>query len=613
MKDRIRPRTFSLSHRTRRIGEAAILILLPVLAYIPAYDAGFFSDDESEIVRNERLRTPDGLGEIWTDLEGTDGLFYPLTFTTFWLEYRAWGASPAGYHIDNVLLHSVNALLVWLVLRRLGLPGSWLAGAVFALHPVNVETVAWVTERRNTLSTLFFLVSLLAYFGGRPSLGARGVETSVRSRRRSFTYLLSLAFFAAALLSKSATLSLPAVILLTLWWSGGPLRREIGPLVPFVALAAAAGLMTIGLERNLVDEGGPGWGTYTAADRVLLAGRAVWFYLGKLLFPARLSLIYPRWAVDDRAWSSYGFPVSVIAVLVILFLLRRRIGRGPFAAALLFVGTLLPVLGFVDFFYMMISFVADRFLYLPGIGIIALVVCGSAIGVRSLSPRVAGPAALAGILALALLGALTTERSARFKNPETLYRDVVAKFPNSWAGHYSLGANLGATGRPEEAIAHLERALQLNPNFPSIRGYLAVVYSQVGRYDEALGLYAEALDQNPRNEEIHTNLGLTYAQLGRFEEAIDHYQAALEIDRDYAPAIRNLTRLVLYRIDALRREGSADAGAAAVRMRALAAGLGLGALVDEIDRRDARRSTARDATPQNANSKEGFVPRDTVP
>jgi tetratricopeptide (TPR) repeat protein len=578
---------------------AVLLVLLPLAAYIPAYHAGFYSDDESHILRNERLRTTEGLREIWTDIRGTVNLYYPLTFTTYWVDYHLWGLNPTGYHTANIILHALNALLVWLVVRRLGIPGAWLAAAIFALHPAHVESVAWVTERRNTLSVFFYLLSILAYLGfrplaaaGSPAYGEETVsKTAVRIERRvarpRWMYALSLLSFAAALLSKTATLTLPAAILLLVWWKRGRLvRRDWLPLIPFFVLGIGLSLWTANLERTLIERGGPGWGAYSAADRLIIGGRAVWFYLGKLFYPARLSFIYPQWAVTGHGWAQYAYPIAVVAMGGALIALRRRIGRGPAAGFLFFVGTLLPVLGFVDYFYMMMSFVADRFLYLPGLGVIVLV-AGYAGAVWGRLPARVRPAALA--IVIALLGVLamgTWRRSSIFETAETLYRDVVAKDPDSWAGHYSLGVVLAVGQRPAEAAPHLETALRLKPNFPSIRGYLGVVYSQLGRQEEALRLFHEALAQNPNDAEIRTNLGVALVTMGRYDEAIDEYAKALAIDPLYAPARRNFSRIVLHRIDRLAETGdTAGAAALARRARAIAVTAGAESLVAEIDRR----------------------------
>jgi Flp pilus assembly protein TadD len=389
------------------------------------------------------------------------------------------------------------------------------------------------------------------------------------------------------LLSKTFTLSLPAALLVVTWWKNGRLeRRDWLPLVPFFVLGIGLSLWTAGLERTLIEQGGPGWGAYASADRLLIAGRAVWFYLGKLLFPVDLSFVYPQWTIDADAWGQYLYPIAVIVVVAAIYAARRRLGRAPVAGLLFFIGTLLPVLGFVDYFYMMMSFVADRFLYLPSLGIIALFAGYSAVGLRRALPRARWVRPVAVAAVLVALGLGTWQRSSCYESAETLYRDVLVKHSDSWAGHYSLGSVLAAAGRPDEALPHLETAARLKTNFPSIRGYLAVVYSQLGRHDEALRLFHQALDQNPNDVEIRTNLGVALVNIGKYDDAIELYGKALEIEPGYAPALRNLTRIVLYRLDTLLAAG--DAGAAnefARETRARSLSVGAHDLAAEIDRR----------------------------
>jgi tetratricopeptide (TPR) repeat protein len=575
-------------------------VLLPLTAYLPAYEAGFYSDDVSHVVQNERLRTGRGLGEIWSDVRGTDDLYYPLTFTTYWIDYQLWGTNAAGYHTANIFLHALNSLLVWLVFKRLGIPGSWFAGAIFALHPVHVESVAWVTERRNTLSLFFYLLSILAYLGyrriGADESGGAGGATGavpVTADRRRFrnsrrgAYYAAFVCFAAALLSKTATLSLPAVILVVIWWKKGRLAaKDWLPLIPFFAIGIALSLWTAGLERTLIERGGPGWGGYTLADRWIIAGRAVWFYLGKLLYPAGLSFVYPQWPVGAHGWALLLYPIGVIALAGLLVAAGRRIGRGPAAAWLFFVGTLLPVLGLVDFFYMMLSFVADRFLYLPSLGIIALITGYAAAGYKRVGIPARRIALVIAVAVLAVLAALTWQRSSCFENAEKLYGDVLAKHPDSWAGQYSLGVVLAASGRSADALPHLEAAAELKNNFPSIRGYLGVVYAQLGRHEDALRSFREALDQNPNDAEIRTNLGVALVNIGRYDAAIEEYGKALSVSPGYAPALRNLSRVVLYRIDEMAAAGDNAAALEFARdSRALALSVGARSLAADIDQR----------------------------
>ncbi len=350
------------SLKGRRAVAALVLIVATLAAYVPAMQGGFIWDDDDYVTDNAALRSLAGLAAIWLQ-PGAVPQYYPLTFTSLWLDYQLWGVAPAGYHVVNVLLHGTNAVLVWLVLRRLALPGAWLAAMVFALHPVHVESVAWITERKNVLSGAFYLGALLAYlrFAG---LGAPAAEAE---RWRS--YALAVALFVCALLSKTVTCTLPAVILLLLWWKRGRVTRaEASATVPLFVVGACLALVTIWMERTHVGAQGAAW-LLSPIDRALIAGRAVWFYAATLAWPHPLTFVYPRWEIDAGAWWQYLFPLAAAAVTALLFFARARIGRGPLVAVLCFGVTLAPALGFVDVYPMRYSFVADHYQYLASVAV----------------------------------------------------------------------------------------------------------------------------------------------------------------------------------------------------------------------------------------------------
>ncbi|HOW19171.1 MAG TPA: O-GlcNAc transferase, partial [Phycisphaerae bacterium] len=336
---------------------AAGLLLLALAVYIPAMRGGFVWDDDDYVTENRTLRSLDGLGRIWFDIRATPQ-YYPLVFTSFWLEYHLWDSRPGGYHVVNILLHGTSAVLLWLVLRRLAVPGAWFAAAVFAVHPVHVESVAWITERKNVLSGVFYLSAALVWL----RFAGLDCPRAAEPRRRSL-YAIGLFLFACALLSKSVTASLPAALLLVLWWKRGRIARgDFLPLVPFFALGAVMGLITAWVERHHVGAEGAEW-ALSAAERCLIAGRALWFYAAKLIWPVRLTFIYPRWPIDSGVWWQYLYPIAAVAAIGLLWGLRRRIGRGPLVAVLFFAITLAPALGFFDVYPMRYSFVADHFQY----------------------------------------------------------------------------------------------------------------------------------------------------------------------------------------------------------------------------------------------------------
>ena len=355
------------SHRGRIILAGGLLTLVTLLAYIPAIRGGFIWDDDDYVTENPVLSHPGGFRALWFFPDSTPQ-YYPLVFSTFWMEYHLWGLSPMGYHVTNVLLHVFGAWILWRVLEALGVKGGYLAALVFALHPVHVESVAWVTERKNVLSGVFYLAALWSYLRCRP-----GGIAQVGGEYRWRFYGMSLVFFACALLSKTVTASFPAAVVLLMWWKRGRLGREdwkdIVRLLPMFVLGVGMGLTTAWLEKHHVGAKGEDW-SLTAVERFLVAGRALWFYAGKLFWPGSLSFVYPRWQVSQAVWWQYIYPVLAAGVVGVLWLLRRRIGLGWLVGVLYFVGTLFPALGFLNVYPHRFSFVADHFQYLASLGLL---------------------------------------------------------------------------------------------------------------------------------------------------------------------------------------------------------------------------------------------------
>jgi Flp pilus assembly protein TadD len=512
----------------------AALLAAVALAYQPAWNGGFLWDDAAHVTRAD-LRSWRGLWRIWSE-PGATQQYYPLLHSAFWLQHRLWGDAPAGYHLVNLALHAAAALLAGLALRRLSVPGAFLAAAVFALHPVHVESVAWITELKNTLSAVLYLGAAMAWL-------------RFEEERRARAYLLALALFVLALCSKTVTATLPAALLLLHWWKRGRpgWRREVLPLLPFFALGAAAGSFTAWVERKLVGAEGAAF-DLSPVERGLVAGRAAWFYLGKLVWPADLSFVYPRWSVSQAIWWQYLYPAAALAVLAILWSQRQR-WPGPLAGTLFFLGTLFPALGFFDVYPFLFSFVADHFQYLASLGIIALAAAGAArlLERRRLWRRPAGDALC--LAALAVLAALTWQRSHLFADRETLYRATIRSNPGCWMAYNNLAGSLIARGATEEALGLVQRALDLRPDYPEAHNNLGLVLASRGRWDEAIRHYRRALELDPAYPEAHNNLGFAIAAGGELDEAIAHYRWALEGDPGQAGVHYNLAMALLARGD----------------------------------------------------------------
>ena len=533
------------------------------MAYQPVWHAGFIWDDDQYVTQNPLLTAPNGLRRIWFSLD-SPSQYFPLTYGTFYLERALWGLRPAGYHWVNLLLHAANALLAWRLLARLRVPGAWLAAALFALHPVQVESVAWITERKNVLMGFFFLLTLLAW--------TRFIDEKTKRPWRFYT--LALIFYALALSAKTTACTLPAALLLILWLQKKPVGwRRLGQAAPFVALGIGMGLVTVWWERyhqgtqGKLFEIGP-------VERVLIASRALWFYAGKLLWPANLTFSYPRWTIPASAPLAYGWLLATAALGVAIWRLRRWAGRSVEVAAVFFAVTLSPVLGFIMLYTFAYSFVADHYQYLACLGPIALAAAGMERGWGRMTKQRPFPGILFCAAFLTALGVLTWHQCGMYADEETLWRTTIVRNPGSWLAQnnlgeiylhkgeveksvaqfrdalkirpddadtrFNIGIALGLEGKDEESIAHYRKALEIRPGDTDVRYNLANALVNHGKLDEAIAHYREILKIKPGYADARLNLGAALAKNGQMEEAIAQYQKTLEISPGSAEAHNDL-------------------------------------------------------------------------
>jgi Flp pilus assembly protein TadD len=540
-------------------------------AYGPCLNGEFVWDDDAWTVKLEGLfQSFSGLGTMWRHVTVLQQ-YYPLTGTTFWLDYQLWGFWTPAYHVENVLLHLLNALLFWRLLRRLAVPGAGLAAAIFALHPLMTESAAWITERKNVLSLGLYLGALLSYgrfmgFWSRPSEGAPG-QSSPEDRHWG-AYVTALLLFTAADLAKATAFSLPAVLLLVAWWKRGRLRWRVDVLsaLPFFVVSIGLGAVIFWLERTKLGASGPEWG-FSWGERCLIAGRAVWFYLGKLVWPADLCFIYPRWRLDSSSLVQWLFPLAALIVVVALWLMRKRIGRGPLMAALYFGGTLFPVSGFMNAYFMRYSFVCDHWSYLSSLAPIALGAALATQGTRRLG--IARPGCALAAVTLALFAMLTRWQSAMYRDSETLFRTTLSCNPAADMAHNNLGLLLFRTGQVDEALTHFRKAVELRPDSAHAHNNLANSLRLTGSVGEAIAQYELSLKLEPANARTWNNLATllacswdasvrngkravesaqrasqlaggsdpftlgtlaaAFAEAGRFQEAVDTTQRAIEL------------------------------------------------------------------------------------
>ncbi len=541
-----------------------ILVCATVLTYQPAWNGRPLLDDTDHLITDPELSSLRGLISLWISPPPTHQ-YHPLVDTVFWIGDKLWGHSMLGYHLVSISLHALAALLLLRILRRLEVPGAWLAAAIFALHPVQVESVAWVVELKNTLSAVFFFGCILAYLN------------FDQNQNRTRSYVVVLALFLLGMMAKPILATLPAVILIVLWWKRGKLewKRDVQFLVPFIVLGIVAGFFSLWMEREFsgaereITE-------LSIMQRMLVAGRAFWFYFGKIFWPSNLSFMYPRWKVNSGEWWQYLFPVAALFIFTMAWRLRTR-WRAPLAGLLFFVATLLPLLGFFNVSFFRFSFVADHFQYLPIIGIITPVSAGALLLLNRFGrwQQLLGYG-FCGVL-LITLAALSWMHSRVFRDSATCYRAVVELNPGSWAAQINLGFDALARHSWDEAADRFQKVLETNPDHPPAakRAYLALsgIMLATGRTDEAATHIEKALQIDPNYAEAHTNLAQVYLRTGHTRQAIAEYRRALVIDprsigvkislawvlaTSFDPSLRNGTEALLLAQQAERLLGATN-------------------------------------------------------
>ena len=473
-----------------------------------------------------------GLKDIWTT-NAAD--ISPFTFTTFWVEHALWGLAPLPYHLVNVLLHGACAVLLWRVLRSLQIPGAWLGASLWALHPVEVESVAWITETKNTQSGLFFLLSILFFV---KYLKARNLNGQTGG---GWNYGLTLLFAALAMASKSSTVILPVVLSLCAWWVEGRWQwRDLARVAPIFIMSIAASALSIWTQGQvLATASDPQW-VRSWPQRAATAGDAVWFYLGKLLWPHPLITVYPRWQIDARHGVSYLPLVAVIIAVLILWLKRKSWSRPWFFVFAYFLVALFPVLGLADNFIFCYSLVFDHLQYLASMGPLALAGAGMVRLAEVVIPGRSWLQSTLGAGVLLVLGLVSWQRVWAYESQETLWTDTLAKNPNCWVGYNNLGNFLAQKGQTDEAIKQYQNALEINTRDAKTHNNLGLAFYRKGQTDEAIAQFQETLEINPNYDEAHDNLGVALAQKGQVDEAIAQFQKALEISTNLGLAHHNL-------------------------------------------------------------------------
>ena len=518
--------------RGRTILLGAIILAVTAAAYIPAMNAGFVWDDDILLLHNPLIKADDGLYRLWFTKEPLD--YFPLWSSTWWVEWRLWGAEPAPYHVVNIVLHAASAVLVWRVLQRLKIPGAFFAGLLFGVHPVTVASVAWISERKNTLSMLLYLLAILGY-----------LRFEDDNKRR--WYAAAIVAFIAALLAKTSVVMLPFVLLLLAWRRRGRIqRKDVVRTVPFFAASLVLGLVTVWYQYGRAIGGATvrpeGW-----LSRVAATGWIVWFYLCKLVAPVRLAPIYPRWNVDGASMMSFLPLVVLLACVALLWVHRKRLGRAPLCALGYFLLTLAPVLGLLDMSFMRHSFVADHLQYVPLIGIIALfaaaaATCASRLTTQRTTQCVAAAALVAG------LAMMTWRQAEYYKDEGTFWTRCIALNSKAWGAYSSRGDFHASRKEFARAIRDYDRTIELRPGYAEVYNNRGNVRFELEQFARAIQDYTKAIELKPQYAMAYSNRSEAHFRAKAYDKAWADVRASQNLGGTPSPAF----------LEALRRASGRD-------------------------------------------------------
>jgi tetratricopeptide (TPR) repeat protein len=526
--------------RRRRLVPALALIFLIAVAYWPAVHGGFLFDDDTILTNNPLVHAADGLQRIWLTTQAID--YWPVTNTSFWLEWRLWGLNPVGYHVTNVVLHACSALLLWAILRQVGVPGSFWGAALFALHPVNVQSVAWIAQRKNTLAMFWCLLSIAAFLKTQ-RVSRSATPTSRRQPTRSDKfYWLSLAAFVLAMLSKGSVAVVPAVFMILLWWRNGVVtRRDLLRVMPFVVVAVVFTFVNVSLQSRA----GGAIRDVLPAGRLLGAAAVVWFYLSKALVPVGLTFMYPQWTIEPNSVLWWLPLIAAAALSMLLWTWRGRpMVRGLLVAWALFCTALLPVMGLTDVYFMKYSLVADHYQYFAVIALTSCVGAGLARGRLAIGTSRVNASAAIGVCLVAALGILTWRQARLYADAETLYRATLEANPDAWALRNNLGALLVDRGQDADGAAELRESLRQNPDLTAARVNLCLADIHVKAFEMAVRECADAAHDAPSDGRVHAHLALSLMALGRLGEAEAEFKVALAREPGNADARYNFAHLL---------------------------------------------------------------------
>jgi len=519
--------------RHLKLIQISLLIILCLGVYASSCKNGFIWDDDDYVYNNSYIQNAEGLKYIW--LSRKTPQYYPIIFTMFWLEHKLWGLNPFGYHVVNLIFHIINALLLFLILQKLCPGFAFPVALLFAIHPIQVETVAWITERKNIMALFFFQLALLAYL----RFDRVG---NIKS------YLIVIGFFICALLSKSISVCFVFIPVLYKWFKDNKVNfREIKISLPLIFIGFLAAINTIYMEFYHVGARGVDW-SLSLLGRFILSGRIALFYIYKVCFPFKFMFFYPRWSVDVTIWWQWIFSISVISFLIFLFYYRRHIGRAAIVLFSFYIISIFPALGFFNVYPMIYSFVADHFSYLS-MPWLLLLICSSTyfifdklsnrfLFLKSYLGKISGWLIFSIIIISMCVKSQALTRN--YNNIFIFWKDSIAKNPQSWMAYNNLGLAYARAGKDQEAIANYKKSIEINPKYVQAYNNLGLAFGRRGEHKQAIDYYRKALEINPDSAETYNSLGLIYDSLGEFNKARGYYEKSIEIKPNYIYAYNNL-------------------------------------------------------------------------
>ncbi len=586
--------------RARVIIPALAMLMCILLVYYPLHAAGFIWDDGYWILNNPAMHRWSDLGVIWFNpLMFIQ--YYPLSVTAYFLQYQLWGANALGYHIVSILLVFFNALILWRILLRLHLRAAWLAATLFAINPLVVESVAWVVEQKNLISGILVLG---AAWGWIRFAGLDRPEDQLESAEPVYKwkfYSVALLLYFLAVCAKTFVCALPAAILVLTWWKLGRIsRKHVFASIPWFAISAGAGWMAAWRERYGAGAHGKPY-HFTVFQHLVIAGKDIWFYVWKLLWPHPILMVYPRWHVHGFTTVDILYPIAAALVAVVCFAARKKCGRGLFAAVAIYVIMVSPALGFVAFAGMALTFVADHYFYLGCISLIVLLTQAGVMVSDSIeshwparasrtTARIASrpdftgslskfPVAVS-VIMLAAMGTVSYAQCQYYVPPIEIWVHELRYDKQCFKAYESLALHDKAHGHIHQEFANCQMALKLTKgidpaanymlgslyleqrhNIPMAMRYLrqslmvdsyqakaivklAYCYEQQGNWAMAVKDLRRGIGLMPSSSRLYLAFGLAQSHLGNTELAIKAYRDAMACDSHNVDARYNLAILL---------------------------------------------------------------------